>query len=76
MKVHVYPETHSVYLELRAEPAVDSFEWVPGIVVDINAEGLVVGLDVDTTVVSPAIAVDKADHALRLKEVATPSATS
>jgi uncharacterized protein YuzE len=71
MKVQVYPETHSVYLELRPEPAVDSFEWVPGIVVDVNAEGLVVGLDVDTEAVAPAIAIDQADHALRLKAVAT-----
>ena len=47
MKFHYYPETDSLYIELRAEPSVDSQEVSPGIVLDFDGGGRLVGVDVD-----------------------------
>jgi uncharacterized protein YuzE len=47
MKFHYYPETDSLYIELRSEPSVDSREVSPGIVLDFNSDGRLVGIDVD-----------------------------
>ena len=47
MTVHRYDNERAVYIELRPEPAADSWELVPGIVVDVTATGEVVGLDLD-----------------------------
>jgi uncharacterized protein YuzE len=47
MKFHYYPETDSLYIELRAEPSVDSQEVSPGIVLDFDSGGRLVGIDVD-----------------------------
>lgn len=50
MKVHQYPEHHAVYIELSDQGAATSFEFAPGIVVDLDAVGQVVGFDLDTSV--------------------------
>ena len=47
MKLHYYPETDSLHIELRAEPGVDTREIAEGLNVDLNANGEVVGLDID-----------------------------
>lgn len=47
MKLHYYPETDSLYIELKAEPGTESREVVDGLVVDLNAKGEVVGFDID-----------------------------
>jgi len=47
VKLHYYPETDSLYVELADAPAADSKELVPGIVADYDASGRLVGLDVD-----------------------------
>ena len=47
MKLHYYPETDSLYIELRAEPGAESREIADGLNVDLNAEGEVVGFDID-----------------------------
>jgi len=47
MKLHYYPETDSLYIELRAEPGAESREIAEGLNVDLNAEGEVVGFDID-----------------------------
>ncbi|MBV1700617.1 MAG: DUF2283 domain-containing protein [Hyphomicrobiales bacterium] len=47
MKLHYYPETDSLYIELKAQPGVETREIAPGLVVDLDAEGAVVGLDFD-----------------------------
>jgi len=47
MKLHYYPETDSLYIELRAEPGVETREIVDGLNVDLDARGEVVGLDLD-----------------------------
>jgi len=47
MKLHYYPETDSLYIELKETPGVETREVVDGLNVDIDAGGEVVGLDLD-----------------------------
>ncbi len=47
MKLHYYPETDSLYFELKAGPGVETREVSAGINVDLDAEGNVVGFDID-----------------------------
>ncbi len=47
MKLHYYPETDSLYIELNAAPGAETREIVEGLVVDFDANGDVVGLDID-----------------------------
>ena len=47
MKLHYYPETDSLSIELKPEPSVDSREVADGIVLDVDAEGNPVGIDID-----------------------------
>jgi uncharacterized protein YuzE len=46
MKLHYYPETDSLYIDLNSKPGVDSREIVDGLVADFDAAGNVVGLDI------------------------------
>jgi uncharacterized protein YuzE len=47
MRLLYYPETDSLYIELREEASADSVEVAPGIVVDLDAQGSIVGIDID-----------------------------
>lgn len=47
MKLHHYPETDALYIDFRAVPSVDSREIADGIVIDFDAEGNIVGIDID-----------------------------
>lgn len=47
MKLHYYPETDSLYIELRAKPGAATREIAPGLNVDIDEAGDVVGIDID-----------------------------
>ena len=47
MKLHYYPETDSLYIELKSSPGVEAREIVAGLVADIGDDGSVVGLDID-----------------------------
>ena len=47
MKIHYHPETDSLYLELKAEPGVETREIADGFNVDVDANGEVVGFDID-----------------------------
>jgi uncharacterized protein YuzE len=47
MKLHYYPETDSLYIELRNAPGAETREIVEGLVVDLDSNGDVVGLDID-----------------------------
>lgn len=47
MKLHYYPETDSLYIELKSTPGAETREIVEGLVVDLDADGNVVGLDID-----------------------------
>lgn len=47
MKLHYYPETDSLYIELKPEPGTENREITDGLNVDLNAAGEVVGFDID-----------------------------
>jgi len=47
MKLHYYPETDSLYIDLSEKTSVDSQEVAPGVVLDFDVEGQLVGLDID-----------------------------
>ncbi len=47
MKLHYYPETDSLYIDLNSRPGVDSREIVEGLVADFDADGNIVGIDID-----------------------------
>ena len=47
MKLHYYPETDSLYIELASAPGTEAREIVEGLVVDFDADGNVAGLDID-----------------------------
>ncbi|NJL49913.1 MAG: DUF2283 domain-containing protein [Leptolyngbyaceae cyanobacterium SM2_5_2] len=47
MKFHYNPETDSLYISRVDQPSVDSQEVARGIVLDFDAEGHLVGLDID-----------------------------
>ena len=47
MKLHYYPDTDSLYIELRDAPSADTREIASGLNADFDAHGNVVGLDID-----------------------------
>jgi uncharacterized protein YuzE len=47
MKVHYHPDTDSLYIHLSENPSVESEEVAPDIVLDFDAQGKVVGIDID-----------------------------
>jgi uncharacterized protein YuzE len=47
MKLHYYPETDSLYIELKPGPGTEVREVAPGLNVDLDAAGDVVGFDID-----------------------------
>jgi uncharacterized protein YuzE len=47
MKLNYYPETDSLYIELSEKPSVESKEVSEGIVLDYDAKGNLVGIDID-----------------------------
>lgn len=47
MKLHYYPDTDSLYIELKNSPGAEAREIVEGLVVDFDSHGDVVGLDID-----------------------------
>jgi uncharacterized protein YuzE len=47
MKLHYYPDTDSLYIELKNTPGTEAREIVEGLVADFDADGNLVGLDID-----------------------------
>ncbi len=47
MKLNYYPETDSLYIDLTATAGTESREVSEGIVLDYDAEGNLVGIDID-----------------------------
>lgn len=47
MKLHYYPETDSLYVELKAGPGTETREVANGLNVDLDGGGEVVGFDID-----------------------------
>jgi uncharacterized protein YuzE len=46
MKLHYDRETDPLYIDLNARPSVDSREIQDGLVIDLDAEGRIVGIDI------------------------------
>ncbi len=47
MKFHYSPESDSLYIDLSEKVSVDSREVVPGVVLDFDSKGHLVGIDID-----------------------------
>jgi len=47
MKLHYYPETDSLYIDLSEKVSAESREAAPGVVLDFDAAGQLVGIDID-----------------------------
>jgi uncharacterized protein YuzE len=47
VKLHYYPETDTLYIDLNSKPSIDSRIIVEGIVADFDADGNIVGIDID-----------------------------
>ncbi len=47
MKLHYYAETDSLYIELKGQPGVETREIAPGLNIDMDAAGDIVGIDID-----------------------------
>jgi uncharacterized protein YuzE len=60
MKLNYYPETDSLYIDLASRPSVESQEVSDGVVLDYDADGNLVGID-----------IDRASQKLNLREVVT-----
>lgn len=46
MKLSYYPETDSLYIDLNSSAGADAQEIVDGMVVDLDADGRPVGIDI------------------------------
>jgi len=68
MKLHYYPETDSLYIELKSGPGTQTREIVEGLVVDLDANGDVVGFDID---MRPASSTSS-----KIETIALPPATA
>ena len=58
MKIKYYKETDSLYIDLSSKSGVESKEISEGIVLDYDADGNLVGID-----------IDNASHKIDLKEI-------
>ena len=47
MKLNYYPETDSLYIELSEKESTESMEVSEGVVLDYDADGNLVGIDID-----------------------------
>lgn len=47
MKLNYYAETDSLYIDLSEQPSVESREISEGVVLDYDAKGNLVGIDID-----------------------------
>ena len=47
MRIAYHPDTDSLYIDLSSRPSVESREVAPGVVIDYDAQGDVVGIDID-----------------------------
>ena len=47
MKITYYPDTDSLYIDLSEQPSTESREISEGVVIDYDAQGRLVGIDID-----------------------------
>ncbi len=67
MKLNYHPDTDSLYISLSPHPSADSSEVAEGVVLDFDADGRLVGIDIDN-------ASHKLDlHELTAEHIPTPA---
>jgi len=70
MKLHYYHETDSLYIDLSKSSSVDSREVAPGVVADFDAEGRLVGIDIEhASVVADLTRIDTESLPMRNDDV-------
>jgi len=47
MRLQYYKETDSLYIDLADRPSTESKEIKPGVMLDFDADGRLVGIDID-----------------------------
>ncbi len=47
MKMKYYSDTDSLYIDLSERPSAESLEVAPGIVLDFDETGRLIGIDID-----------------------------
>ena len=47
MRLDYYPDTDSLYIDLASKPSAESQEVSEGVVLDYDADGNLVGIDID-----------------------------
>lgn len=47
MKLHYYPDTDSLYIELKAAAGAEAREVADGVILDLDAAGDLVGFDIE-----------------------------
>ncbi len=47
MNISYYPDTDSLYIDLSEQPSAESREISEGVVLDYDAQGRLVGIDID-----------------------------
>ncbi len=47
MVFQYYPETDMLYIQLTQEPSAESEEVVPGVVVDLDAQNRIIGIEIE-----------------------------
>lgn len=47
MKLNYHPDTDSLYIDLSEHPSAESREITEGVVLDYDAKGKLVGIDID-----------------------------
>jgi len=47
MRISYHPDTDSLYIDLASRPSAESREVSPGVVLDYDVDGNVVGIDID-----------------------------
>jgi uncharacterized protein YuzE len=62
MKLNYHPETDSLYIDPAEQPSAEARETAPGVLLDLGADGRLVGIDLD--------------HASRVVDLATLEAGS
>jgi len=58
MKLNYYKDTDSLYIDLSSQPSAESREISEGVILDFDAKGNIVGID-----------IDNASRKINLKEV-------
>lgn len=48
MKLDYFPETDTLYIDLSGQASVDSREISEGVVLDYDAQGMLVGIEIDS----------------------------